>query len=334
MIYHQTPLYYLLAVISSFGLWKRLTTFLQDLYPSSSAMIISAAILLHPLSIDAFLGPNLLHGTIAFWLLLESLFLMKSSKPEGALGCMVLAGLCNVSYSLIPVYYFFRLKPSKKILIPALVYILLLGFYFQKLSFNDFHNPISFLNSFYTNLIFPLSMNIYSASLFKINSFNLVSVMAISAFIVWGMQRQDKLKPFIPLLFLPLIGELIYQWDSKADFWSDIIFSGSTYLCITFAFIIFLAAYVPKKIFMVYFFLMLFFSFNWAYLWKSFPEVLNQSILNLPEDYPQMLKAKRTYAWQLMYEGKLIQGRSLLQDLYNISKDEEIKKDLEVLKSK
>lgn len=327
MIYSQSTLMYLLTVVTSLGLTRRLVQYLETYFNPQFAVLVSATILLHPLSIDALMAPNLLNGVVAFWLFLESLFLMKEGHEKSSFGLMILASICNISYSLFPVYYFIRNRSKTSlVLISALTYIVLIILYYIKLWYPTFHNPIVFASYFVQNLVAPIYLTNFTPAMFSFSIFSMVSAVLILLLIFWGEDKNKLSRPFWPMLILPLIGSVVHQWTEPVNFWSEFIFNGSTFLCMTFAFVTMVAIHIPKKAFVVYFCLMSFFSFNWAAQWMPHSRAFRESVLNLPQEYPKLLEAKRVLVWELIYEGKLIEGKMMAEELL---KNNQGNKDLE-----
>jgi len=333
MIYSQSTLMYLLTIVTTLGLTKRLTQYLEAYFTPLFALLVSVTILLHPLSIDALMAPNLLNGAVAFWLFLEALFLMKEGNENGSFVLMILASVCNISYSLFPIFYFIQ-KRSKKTWIFVLVYLVLIVLYYIKLWYPTFHNPVVFAAYFVQNLVAPIYMTALTPALLPLSLFSVISAALILLLIFWGEDRNKLSRFFWPLLFLPLIGSAVHQWTAPLNFWSEIIFNGSSFLCITFAFVTMVAIHIPKKAFVLYSCIMLFLSFNWAVQWVPLSKVMRLSVLNLPLDYPKSLEAKRALAWELIYEGKLIEGKNLTEELLkNNPGNQDLENDLLLIKN-
>lgn len=335
MIYLQSKLYYLLAIVSCLGLTKRMSEYLKKYFTAGFALIVTLTIMLHPLSIDAFLGPNLFSGVIAFWILLEALFLQREGKALWAILISLIAGIFNIAYSLVPLYFFYKLTNDKKrkFIIPALVYVAFLGLYYYKLTLLSTHNPLSFLSSHLQSIVFPFYINFFTPSLLPFDFQQTLLGGFLLIVILWREEKNKTSRSYWFLIFLPLVGTMINQWTNSYKFWNEVVYSSSTYLSITFAFILMMAIHLPKKVFISYSLLTLIFSYNWASQWNPLSQLMKSSINNLPENYNEIVLVKRTLVWQLFNEEKYIEGKRVLKDLISeFPKNDALKKDLDALK--
>jgi hypothetical protein len=257
------------------------------------------------------------------------------NKLTWALLMMLASSACNIAYSLFPVYYFIKMDKKKVHLVPILLYLLLLGFYFGKLILHSAHNPITFFTYFINYLTLPISINAFTPALLPFSPIAFSIALTVILLILWGQRNKPYTQYFFPFLFLPVIGDLIHQWAKPYLFWSEVVFTSSNFLCMTFAFITTIAMLLPRKYFASYVILLTFLSWNTAIQWNPISNLLRQSVLNLPTDYKEIATAKRTLAWQLLNEGKNEEGKSLLTDLASeFPGNTQIKSDLKLLQMK
>lgn len=335
MVYYQTVFTYLLSFIFTAILIFRLSAYLKNFFENKFSIVISLTVLLHPLSIDSFLAPNFLPGAIAFFFLIEGLHYLKKEKVGMALFLLLLSSVCNIYYTFFLLYimylhrsFFIHFKKY------VFVFLVFLVFYFRNFILHTPHNPIIFLSYFIQNIFLPLSLTVFNYSLY---SFNLMYFLLTVVFLLLALWRQQihgkKIDHLFPLIFLPSLGVYFTQWTEAYRFWHEVLLTPSSYLCITFAFIVMMALYLPRVLFYIYFLLILIVSFDWGQRWVPLAGVIKYSISVLPDDYSYSLNAKRFYAWELIYEKKLVQGHQLLEALkIENPHNEEIKSDLEVFK--
>lgn len=333
MIYNQAPLFYFLSIVITAILALRLNKYLKDFFPNSFSIVVALAILFHPLSIDAFLGPNFISGPLAFFLFLEALFFIKKENILGAIFLIMGAAACNLAYCLVPIYIFLKYKKQlQQYLIPAVFYSLLLSIYLWKHLFLTPHNPIVFFSYFIMNLLAPLSLNIIDYSLFPFFASATILTVSVLLVIRWRQSFNSCSKQFWPMLFLPIIGSGFHQWSTPYRFWNNVLFSPSNFLCITFSFIVMLAIHLPRKIFIFYFAFILFFSVNWAFQWHPNSNLLEYSLNSLPSNYSELTTVKRVLAWEYLHEKNHKNGFELLRVISIENPElESLKKDLEVL---
>jgi hypothetical protein len=335
MIYSQGTIFYIIAICLTLLVGVRLQAYLKEFFTSGFSLLVTITILLHPLSIDAFLAPNPIGGPLAFYIFLEGLFMLRKEKFEWAILLMILASIFNFAYCVFPLFFFFKHRATlKKYLVPVLLYAFIGFIYFKKHFLNGDHNPIIFYSLFFQNLLIPMSLSVIDYSVFPFNPMSTALSIVFILLFCWREQYDKRSRSFWPMLLFPIFGLTRHQWTEAHHFWDDVILTSSNSLCITFAFIVMLAIHLPKKIFALYVVVILLFSYDWAQERHPYSKVLEESIVNLPADYPEIATVKRVLAWQYLYENKKKKGSDLLNALSRENtKDKNLLKDLEVLKN-
>jgi hypothetical protein len=334
MIYDQSFVMYFLSVLMTSILGLRLHTYLQDFFSSRQASIVTLSMILHPLAIDAFLAPNVVSGSLAFYLFIESLIMLKKEQYKLAIAFVILATVCNFSYFLFPLYFFFTFRDHlKNYFVLPIIYSFLISFYFFKYLHLTFHNPFIFFSYFSLNVIAPFNLSVIDYSLYPLSNPRLDFTIALFLLFFWLQKSNPKSRTFWPMLFLPLLSLFCHQWVTPYRFWSAIIMTPSNFFCITFGLIMMMAIHLPKKFFSLYFVFSLALSIKWASVWFPYSRALEVSIENLPTNFQYKLEAKRILTWQYFAEKKVSKGEELLKILIKEnSTDQILKNDLENLK--
>ena len=114
MIYQQSFIFYFLAAITSLLTIFRLKNLFAYTFQKSFSTLLALIVVLHPLSIDAFMAPNLMAGGLAFLFFIEAQLYLKKENIKPAFLFLLLASLINMSYALFPIYTFFMYRKSLK----------------------------------------------------------------------------------------------------------------------------------------------------------------------------------------------------------------------------
>lgn len=335
MIYSQDFYHYAFSLAAFILLAFRLRVFFSEYFTNSFSQIVISAILFHPLSIDAFFLPNVFTGALSFLLFIEAMILLKKEKPTIALFLFFLSSVFNIAYCLLPVYFFSRNYHKLSKLLPlAVTYIVFLIIFILGNFLNGIHNPFVFFTYFIQALIVPYPVHVVNFGLFPFSKIAF-TVSIFILFIFYFIQTRKKiLNEYLPLLFLPLIGVILVPWSYGYHFWSDVFFSPSSYMVITFSFIFFLAQSIPKKAFYLYFFVTFLLSLYWITHFFPFSNAINASLENLPSGFAQdTTSIKRLLMKQYFFENKIEESKNLgLQLLIERPGNIDIKNDLIDLK--
>jgi hypothetical protein len=126
---------------------------------------------------------------------------------------------------------------------------------------------------------------------------------------------------------------LVHQWTGIYKFWDEVVFVSSNYLSITFAFIFMMAVHLPRRVFIAFSIATLVFSYLWGSQWYPMSRMMINSSISLPDNYKATKFVKRTIAWQLLNEERIIDGKKMLGEmLKEYPQDAELKKDYEAIK--
>lgn len=336
MIYSQDFVFYLLAFILTIVIGIRLHSYLKEFFSSLFSAIVTLAVILHPLSIDAFLAPNFIAGSLAFLFFLESLIFLKKEKHAYALGVVVLASVCNLAYGLFPLYYVYTYrKQLSKFYVPAGIYLYLFLIYFFKLFYLTPHNPLIFFSHFSLKVLAPFSLSFFDYSTFPFSPISAIISISLLIIFLRFQQIDSRSTRFWPMLFFPLIAVFSHQWIGPYQFWHEVILTPSNFLCITFALVVMLAIHLPKEIFVAYFIVILALSYDWGTRWSPTSNLIWQSVIDLPSDYKETLTAKRVLAWQFLYEKKTREAEEMLRALLVENPgNEDLNSDLKLIKER
>lgn len=334
MIYSQSLLFYLMAAVATLLCFRALNEFLEQYFDTKFALLVSLTVLLHPLSIEAFVAPNPIRGPIAFGLFLHGL---NSLKVKTLLGIFffLMATACNIGYGLFPVYFtiLYR-KELKNHLFPLIVYLVMFLWYGYKLLVNTVHSPVNFISNMLIDAAAPLYISFFDFTILDWYSIpNLLIVLFCIALLVILTKRNKKTLFFIPMILFPICGNVLQQWVEPYKFWDEFVLKSSNFLVLVFGVVLIIAINIPRRFFIAYSLSILLLSANWAKMWFPQSEVIKESIIDLPAEFPQTLNAKRLLVWQLFYEKKIKEGTLLLNTLAKeYPENEDLKRDLELLK--
>jgi hypothetical protein len=294
---------------------------------------MSAAIVFHPLALDSFLGPNTIEGPLAFAFILEGLNFFKRDKIKSGLGCMLVGSLCNIVYFLLPLYFFILYrKKIKDFSYAGLSYFFLISIYLNKHFLFVHHKPYVFLTYFLQNFFAPLTLNIFSFSLFNFSWIASAFVLLIFLFFFLRIKVKSEIYFYLPLILLPCFGVYFHPWNQTYEFWHEIIFSPSSYYSIIFGMTALLAFSVSKKFFVGWSFFILVISFLWGTQWQETSGLIEVSLNNLPPNFVEIVRAKRFLAWEFIFEHKNERGEAILQGLAKENpRNIEIQSDLKLL---
>lgn len=333
MIFNQSLYSYLLAWSFLGLIIFRLHSYFSEFFDKEFAWLVPLAIVLHPLSLDAFLAPNVISGGLAFWLFLESQFFLKQKKSLYAFLMIVLAGFCNFSFSFLSVYFFWKQREDlKKYKFPFAIYLFFLCLYLYKHLLSTPHNPFTFIVYFLQTLILPMLLTIFNYSLFPFPWISLLVVLVVLGIFLWKQKKDNRSKEYWPILILPALSVLFQHWNGEYKFWHEILFTPSSYLCITFAFVTILAIHVPRYIFYTYFLILIIISVSWSRSWFPLSNLLEVSISDLPEHFEQTKYAKKILALQYSYEGDNNAAKAVIKELANTyPQDSELQQDYKTL---
>lgn len=336
MIYSQTFLSYLFSVLLGLFIFFRLTFFFKDYFEKIFSVTIATAVVLHPLTIDAFTGPNTLAGPLAFAFILEGLFFLKKEHIKTGLFFLCLGSLCNIAYILLPLYFFIlHWNKIREYTYVGGIYLLLISIYLFKHRLHGHHQPHIFLTYFIQNIFAPLTLNIFSFSLFNFSWFSTVFTIMIFCLFFMKLRKEKDVYLFLPFIFLPCVGVLYHPWQQKYEFWHEIILSSSSYYSIVFGMTALLAFCIPKKFFIGWSFFILIISFLWGIQWREISGLIEVSLNNLPPNFTEMVEAKRLLAWEFLFEHKNERGLSILQGLARENpRNFEIQSDLKLIDEK
>ena len=335
MIYQQTFYYYLFSSCFTLLIFLRLHVFFKGFFDKEMAWLVPLTILIHPLSIDLFLGPNLVSGALAFWLFIEAQLLIQKKEYSFGFLLLVFASLCNISFSFVTIYFLWQQREIfKRFRLPVFIFLVYLSLFLYQNLLVEFHNPFTFIVYYLQALILPLFMTLFNYSLFSFPLISLVVVLIILGIFVFRQRKDDRSKPFWIFLLVPFFAVLFHPWNEDYKYWHEIIFKPSSYLCVTFSFVTIMAIHTPKRIFYAYFLFLLIISVNWGQMWFPISGLLEATIMDLPVTFKQEPVAKRVLAWQYIYEGNIKPGRYILKELSNSDpKNEDLKKDLYFIKN-
>lgn len=313
----------------------RLRVFLSDFFSNSFSQVVICAILFHPLSVDAFFLPNVFTGALSFLFFVESMIFLKKGKLFITLFFLLLSSVFNIAYCLMPIYFFTRHYSKLSKLLPiAIAYTLFLIIFILGNFLNGAHNPFVFFTYYIQALLVPYPVHIVNFGLFP---FSIIAFIASTFILVtfYIIQAKKKiLNEYLALLFLPLIGVILVPWSYGYHFWSDVFFSPSSYMVITFTFILFLAHSIPRKVFYLYFFVTFLLSLYWIIHFFPFSNAISTSLNYLPTDFAQdTTPLKRLLVKQYFLEKKIEESKNLgLQLLIEQPGNIDIKNDLIDLK--
>jgi hypothetical protein len=187
--------------------------------------------------------------------------------------------------------------------------------YLYKYALNYPHNPFFFLPYFIQNVIAPLTLTIFEFSLFKFSFYSSAFTVLLLLFFFSQEKKNPRSRFLWPLIFIPAFGVLYHQWDERYNFWRDLIFSPSSFLCITFAITSMIAFHFPRKFFYLYAAVIISISYMWSYQWKSVSDLIQVSILSLPQEFEYKVEAKRLLVWELFYEKQNKRAENILNAL-------------------
>jgi hypothetical protein len=191
------------------------------------------------------------------------------------------------------------------------------------------HKPLVFLTYFLQNIIAPFTINIFEFSLFHASTPLIIFSFLLFGFFIFKQRNEIQSRAFWPYIILPAFGVLYHPWNEKFKFWHEIIFTPSSYICITFAVVAMLAFHLPKKVFYGYTVFIIIFSALWSFQWNPLSNLIDYSITSLPPSFTEMITAKRLLAWELLYENQTERGETLLRGLLiENPKNEDIWNDL------
>ncbi len=334
MIFHREIIFYLFSTSVVILTLFRLRKFLSYYFDDFLSIFISLLILLHPLSIDSFLAPNLFAGSMAFLLFIEAQLAIKNGQLDLAFLFFGGTAFLNISYGLFPLYfYILHRKAFKKFLPIILFYSFLLLLFFTSHLLPTAHNPFLFLGYFIQNIIAPITPMIISYAIFPFHILPiLLSVLLLLIFFL-AKKKNNVISDFWPWIFLPIIGVLFSPWTEPINFWHDILYFPSSYLTITFSIIIISALLIPKKLLYLSCIFIFFFSLYWGRSWLTPSTFIASSLSQVPSDFHNdNLKFKRVLAKQFYDEKNYPNSQNVLLLLNNdFPENIEIKQDLEEL---
>jgi hypothetical protein len=331
MIFNNNIYLLLLSYAATIILIWRLSSFFNLYFDQTLSNILTLIVLFHPLSIEAILAPNAIAGSLAFLLFIEGLIRIKRNSLNSAMILFLGASICNIGYSLFPIYYYNKHKTKFQNYFPYyFTYLVLLVLFMFVRLLKHTHNPFTFFSYFIHNLIAPISVNIFSYSVFPF-SLNIFILSMIIFGVLFYIQVKKKLgMDNLFILILPLIGIFFEPWTEQSFYWQEIIYSPSSYLPITFAFFFILAFFLPKSFFKVFIFVVLYFSIQWTTCFNSFSNIIETSIGNLPTDYSSELKnMKRVLSDAYFFEHRTKDALKVLEFLsLEFPNDPEIKEQI------
>ncbi len=317
MIYNQNFFYYILTFVIAVIAFFRTSEYLKSYLDKYPAYVASLVILLHPLSLDIFYGPNFISGILAFYFFIEALHALKHEALYWAIGLNIVAAACNLAFCLFPIYFYYINRKKLNFGFGIILYSLLLIVYYWKHLLLIFHNPLNFFSYFTINLILPTTLSNFHFGLFPFSDIRLVSAIFIFIIFYWRHTLHPIAKDFWPYFLFPFAGIFAHQWTGIYSFWDELMLYPSTYLCFTFGFITLLAIYIPRTYFYLYSTLII--SYSLFILMHSFPlsNSIGQSVVDLPEGFKYSVEAKRVLAWQYLFENKDQRGYDILKILQN-----------------
>lgn len=316
MIYNQSSYAYFLAVLFLIVIFFRLHSYFKKMFDKEVAWILPLIILLHPLSIDLFLAPNLISGAIAFWLFVESQLFFIHRKPLAGLSVLIIASLCNLPLIFVLLYSFWKYRENlSRFKYPIFIFIFFGLLYLYKNLLTLTHNPIKFFITYLHSLILPFSMTVLNYSFFPFSKISLALVLVVLGILLWRQKFNPLSKPYWPLLILPALGVFFHPWIEPYRFWHDLIYSPSTYLCITFAFFTILAMHAPKSILYTFLLVGCLVSLKWSPMWLSYSSMLEVSIGQIPDKHEHLVSMRRLLAWEYFNEGKKSESLKLMKEL-------------------
>lgn len=317
MIVERSLLLYALSIFLGIFILFRLKFFLNKYCDSDLSWAISTAVMLHPQTIDTFTAPHFIGGVLAFSFCLEALICFEQTKNRLGLLLLAASSVCNLNYTFI-LFYFLWIngKTLKEFIIPALMFVCFSCLYLVS-HLQDGHilYVINFFVTFIENSFIPVKLNIFSYSYLP---FSWSMTLAISILLTTLLLRQRKntlFKYLYPTLFLPAAGIMFSSWTESYQVWSDVLVPHSNFLIITFAFVVLLALSMPRKIFYAYTLLLIYVSFQWTISSFPFSNLMENSLIALPESYKKTVEARNALAWQYYFENDFAKAETELKAL-------------------
>lgn len=322
MIFQQTIIQYILAFIVTIGLAFRLFRTLNLDFSKRMAIIITSIFILHPLNIESLLGPNFINGSLAFWLLLEGIATAKEFQKSNieiwkSMFYLTLAGTLNIHYVLIPIYFGYKNLSIRYWKTLFLLPYALLAFCFLFFNFSGIeYNPFNYFTLLTVNIFAPLQTTFFHYGLFPVpHSLYFFSLAILILFIFHKIKTKQKDELIVTLLICLTFS--FRNFNFRTDFWTHLMGNTSSYMFLTYVFSMFILQFLKEKVFIAL-------GCFWIYLTlvsatNFFPtsKYIESSFQQLPEEFSKFKEAQKTMAWQLLYEGKKVDGEKIIRQLIN-----------------
>lgn len=320
MIFQQNAFQYIISLILFIVLYFRLYRILQLEFNKMIAVIFPLVFLLHPINLESLLAPNYLSGSLAFWLLLEGMQIIRSNQNSNIekLKCMLLitaSASLNIHYALIPIYFgskLFYKQTMGKVLLTLYFLVVVLYCCYNFLGFDQ--NYLNTLSLYTLNTLAPLQSNFFSYALYPGNLLiYLFSTLIILGLVVYLFKKRE----FDNIAILSLICLTIpfKNFNLPQQFWSNLLGNHSAYMYLSFLFLLFILRVLKNRIFIV-------FSIFWIYISlvsipNFFPasKYIDTSFQQLPENFLNFKDAQKVLAWQFLAEGNKQAGTKIIQQL-------------------
>lgn len=337
MIFQQTILNYLLSFIVASGLAFRLYRNFNIDFSSKVAATITALFILHPLNLESLLGPNFINGALAFWLLLEGInsskeFQKSNNEVWRAMLFFSLAGMLNIHYILIPIYFGYKLLKAHYWKMIFLIPYSLMAVCFLYFNFSGAeYNPLKYFTLFVVNIFAPLQTNFFHYGLFSVNHYLYIFSFAIFIlFIINKMKGQQKDEVVITLLICLTMS--FRNFNFRTDFWTHLMGNTASYMFLTYVFCNFILHFLKEKIYIALGCFWLYLTFiNVANFFPT-SKYIESSFQQLPEEFSKFKDAQKVMAWQFLYEEKKTEGEKIIRQLIlDNPNDQELKDQLDAI---
>lgn len=322
MIYESTIFNYLISIFFFILCFNEMIKFSRTHLNSLNSYLLTICVLLHPLCLDALMGPNLFNGYVSFFFFLKYLNL-KSSDDDQIYGInlsviyLVFSVVFNLYNSFLIIYHLKKTSlknlnfKNQALLINTFALIILFSF---KL-FDPAINVFSFFSNFLTTIFVPINITVFHFGLIDA-SLNMIILWGLFIFYyILSLEKNEYYYLFIFSL-IPVFMVNIVNINVGSEYWSKIIFYYSSLLSTVFL-LLFYLSFKFKKIFTYYSLVLICTSIFWTPFWIKKSTIVEQSFYSLPSNFQEVNTAKKTLAFQYAYDDRKELGLRLLQELVN-----------------
>lgn len=316
MIYSQTFFNLASSWLLFFWIFFRLVVFLKKNVDRNFAFLIAFATFMHPLSLDALLGPNLFFGLIPFYFLIEALIFHEKKSLFLSFLMILVSSFFNISHlGICLVFLVINRNVFNKFKAPIFVFVLLSLIFLYKNLLPHFYHLYSFPAYFFQNILFPTFTTLSNYGLYAFPTYSFLTCLVLIIYIEFKCKGQFIFQRHLLVLFLPIMGVFFSNWNEGYRVWNDYFFRPSDFIAVTFVFIYYLASRIPRKIFLAYFVCLILASISWGSLWFPISNVLTISAGDLPEKFIDDKKVKMLLRDQYILEKNFKASREIDQTL-------------------